>query len=50
MKNAQLSYNKRQNNLLNVSGDHNVINNVSLNECYGSTNMQYSRDIHNYIL
>ena len=29
MKNAQLNYNKRQQNLLNVSGDHTVSNNVS---------------------
>ena len=29
MKNATLSYNKRQTNLLTVSGDHNVSNIVS---------------------
>ena len=31
-ENAQLSDNKRQKNLLNVSGDHNVSNNVSWNQ------------------
>ena len=29
MKYAQESYNKRQNNMLNVSGEHKVSNNVS---------------------
>ena len=39
-------------NLLNVSSDHKVSNNISWNQYYyyGSTSMQYSRDIHNYML
>ena len=51
-KYVQLSYNKRQKSLLNVSGGHNVSNNVSWNQylSYGSTNMQHSRYIYNYML